>query len=138
VLGPEFLQELRDQVKARSVSSENQNLLRTYVYPALASLTIGHCTAEMGLKLTGDGIELMVARLDDSNAKEADAGLDQLLANKTSEALLAGARWLRQLTDYLDRTASATRFATYFHSPAYTAPVPAPSRDYTTKTYRAC
>ena len=105
VLGAAFLQELREQVRDRALTSDNQNLLRTYVLPALAALTVGHATSEMGLKFTGDGIELMVARTDDSNAKEADAGLDQLLANKTHEALATGARYLSQLTSYLDRTA---------------------------------
>ncbi|MVN77742.1 hypothetical protein GO988_15520 [Hymenobacter sp. HMF4947] len=122
VLGHEFLQELRDQVRTRTLTSENENLLRTYVYPALASLTIGHAVPELGLSLNGDGIDLTIARIDDSNAKEADAGLDQLLQNKVNTALMSGARYLRQLTDYLDRTASATRFTTYFNSPTYTAP----------------
>ena len=138
VLGHEFLQELRDQTLARALTSDNKNLLRTYVLPALASLTVGHATPEMGLKFTGDGIELMVARIDDSNAKEADAGLDQLLKSKADQALLTGERWLRQLTSYIDRTASATRFATYFHSSAYTAPAPAPVRDISAKTFKIC
>ncbi|TPG71985.1 DUF6712 family protein [Hymenobacter nivis] len=122
VLGPDFLAELRDQVRARSLTSDNENLLRTYVYPALASLTIGHAVPELGLALNGDGIDLTIARVDDSNSKEADAGLDQLLSTKANEALMAGARYLRNLTSYLDRTASATRFATYFNSSAYTNP----------------
>lgn len=126
VLGPAFLAELREQVLTRTLTSENENLLRTYVYPALASFTIGHAVPELGLALTGDGIDLTIARLDDSNNKEADAGLDQLLQNKANQALLDGARYLRQLTSYLDRTASATRLATYFHSDAYTAPAPPP------------
>ena len=122
VLSPAFLQELRDQVLTRTLTSDNENLLRTYVYPALASLTIGRAVPELGLRFNDDGIDLTIARIDDSNAKEADAGLDQLLRNKVSQALDDGARYLRDLTDYLDRTASATRFATYFNSPAYTAP----------------
>jgi hypothetical protein len=126
VLGTEFLTELRDQVRTRSLSSDNQNLLRSYVYPALASLTIGHAVPELGLTLSGDGIDLTIARGDDANAKEADAGLDQLLQQKSTQALADGARYLRQLTSYLDRTASATRFATYFSSSAYTAPAPPP------------
>lgn len=137
VLGAAFLQELRDQVRTRALTSDNENLLRTYVHPALAALTIGHATPELGLKLTGNGIELMVARVDDSNAKEADAGLDQLLRGKSYEALVTGGRYLRQLTDYLDRTASATRFATYFASSAYTAPAPLPVRNQpTSRTFK--
>ena len=140
VLGEELLAELREQVLNRSLTSENENLLRTYVYPALASLTIGHAVPELGLALSGDGIDLTIARQDDSNAKEADAGLDQLLRSKASEALLAGARYLRQLTSYLDRTASATRLVTYFHSPTYSAPgQPAlVVNTLTSKTYKFC
>ncbi|MFC7669285.1 DUF6712 family protein [Hymenobacter humi] len=137
VLGADFLQELRDQVRTRTLTSDNENLLRTYVYPALASLTIGHAIPELGLKLAGDGIELTIARVDDANAKEADAGLDQLLRNKMNEALMTGARHLRRLTTYLDSTASASRFATYFGSSAYTKPAPAEPRNLpTTRVYR--
>jgi hypothetical protein len=122
VLGADFLHELREQVRTRTVSSENQMLLGTYVLPALAALTIGHAVPELGLRLTGEGIDLAIARFDDANAKEADAGLDALLRDKVSEALASAGRYLTRLTDYLDRTASATRFATYFSSPTYTDP----------------
>ena len=129
VLGLGFLQELREQVRTRALSSENDNLLRSYVYPALASLTIGYGINELALRLNGDGIDLMVQRVDDSNAKEADAGLDRLLQNKADTALLSAGRFLTQLTSYLDYTASPTRFATYYASPAYTAPAPPPVRN---------
>lgn len=140
VLSHEFLIELRAQVRMRTLTSDNENLLRTYVLPALACLTIGHSVPELGLSLNGGGIDLTIARLDDSNAKEADAGLDQLLASKVSEALISGARYLRQLTSYLDRTASAVRFPTYFTSSAYTAPNQ-PTRvvnTSTSKIWKAC
>ena len=80
-----------------------------------------------------------MARIDDSNSKEADAGLDQLLQQKMNQALATGDRYLRRLTDYLDRQASATRFATYYNSPTYTAPAAAPVRNTpTSKTYKFC
>jgi hypothetical protein len=120
VLGADFLFELREQVRTRTVSSENQMLLSTYVLPALACLTIGHAVPELGLRLTGEGIDLAIARLDDANAKEADAGLDALLQRKTDTALMDAHRFLTRLTDYLDRMATATRFATYFTSATYT------------------
>lgn len=139
VLGADFLQELRQQVLTRTLTSENKNLLRSYVYPALAALTIGHAVPELGLRLNGGGIDLTIARFDDGNAKEADAGLDQLLQNKVTDALMNGARYLRQLTSYLDRMATATRFATYFASSAYTAPAPAVLLNQpTSKTYKFC
>ncbi len=140
VLGADFLFELREQVRTRAVSSENQMLLSTYVLPALACLTIGHAVPELGLRLTGEGIDLVIARIDDSNSKEADAGLDALLANKVNEALDAAARYLTRLTDYLDRTASVTRFATYFNSATYTDPhqVVGPVNTPDSKIYKLC
>ena len=140
VLGADFLFELREQVRTRAVSSENQMLLSTYVLPALACLTIGHAVPELGLRLTGEGIDLTIARLDDSNAKEADAGLDALLRDKVSEALMSADRYLTRLTDYLDRTASATRFATYFSSATYTDPhqVAQPVNTSDSKIYKLC
>lgn len=122
VLGEAFLQELLEQVEARTLTSENENLLRSRVYPALASLTIAHAVPALALRLTPNGIDLAVARLDDANAKEADAGLNELLRQLAQECLAVGERYLRQLTDHLDANASATRFATYFASPAYTPP----------------
>ncbi len=122
VLGKDFLLELLDQVETRTLTSENKNLLRSRIYPALASLTVAHAVPALSLRLTAQGIELAVARLDDANAKEADAGLNELLRQLAAECLDVGQRYLRQLTDFLDRTASGERFATYFASPAYTPP----------------
>jgi uncharacterized coiled-coil protein SlyX len=121
-LGEDFLLELLDQVATRTLTSENENLLRSRLYPALASLTIAHAVPALSLRLTPGGIELAVARTDDANAKEADAGLNELLRQLAAECLEVGQRYLLQLTDFLDRTASATRFATYFASPAYSPP----------------
>jgi hypothetical protein len=126
VLGADYLFELREQVRTRTLTSENQMVLNTYVYPALAALTIAHAIPALGLSLNGDGIDLTIARIDDSNSKEADAGLDALLQQKASFALMDGERFLRRLTDHLDRSASETRYPTYFASSAYTAPAPAP------------
>ncbi|QIX60874.1 hypothetical protein HER32_06660 [Hymenobacter sp. BT18] len=122
VLSPAFLSELREQIRTRTLTSENENLLRSYVHPALANLSFAKAVPELGLRIAPDGIELKVARIDDSNAKEADASLDQLMLLKTRGALDDGHRYLRRLEDYLNRQASTTSFPTYFASSRYTAP----------------
>ena len=124
VLGDDFLQELRDQVEARTLTSENENLLRSRVYPALASLTIAHAVPALSLQLTPDGIDL-AASSNEANNREYAPGMDRLLRQKAQESLAVGERYLRQLGEFLDRAASATRFATYFRSSAYTAPASA-------------
>lgn len=138
-LGDEFLQELRNQVRTRTLSEENEELLETYVRPALASLTLARAVPELGLRLTGDGIELMVARLDDSNEKEADAGLDQLLTARAFEAQRAADILLEKMRAFLNCTASETRYATYFASSTYkpaTPPIPLNTAE--SRVYRAC
>lgn len=129
VLGDEFLAELREQVRTRTLSSDNENLLRSYVYPALAELSIAQGIPELGLRLSGDGVELDIRRRDKNSLQLSDSALlAKLLDQKMHSSLDAGGRYLRQLRSHLDRSASATRFATYFRSPAYTAPgTPAPT-----------
>jgi hypothetical protein len=140
VLGDEFLQELLDQVATRTLTSENENLLRSRVYPALASLTIAHAVPTMTLRLTASGIDLALQRPDDGNAKEGEGGLSELLRQLGQDALAVGERYLRQLSDHLDSRASPTAFATYYHSPAYTPPAKqAPVRNTaTSKVLRFC
>jgi hypothetical protein len=123
VLSEAFLFELRDQVRTRALTSDNENLLRSYVYPALASLTIGHAVTELRLRLAGEGVALS----HEAQAKPIDPGLQRLLKDKVEDSIQNGVRYLGRLRDYLDRTASTTRFATYFSSSAYTAPAPAAS-----------
>ncbi|RSK44709.1 DUF6712 family protein [Hymenobacter perfusus] len=121
-LGYDFLSELREQVRTRTVSAENEELLEQFVRPGLASLTLARAIPELGLRLTGDGIELAVARLDTDNSKEADAGLDQLLAARAFEAQHSADIRLERMRQFLNQRASATRYATYFTLGPYRAP----------------
>ncbi|OUJ68666.1 DUF6712 family protein [Hymenobacter crusticola] len=122
VLGVEFLQELSEQVRTRTVTPENEHLLHTYVRPLLAHLTLAHAVPALGLRLTGDGIELRIARIDEDNTKEADAGLDQLLAARARDAEQTARVYLLQLRQHLNEQASAEKYATYFASSAYANP----------------
>lgn len=121
-LGYDFLSELRDQVRTRTLTVENEALLNQYVRPALAACTLARAVPELGLQLTGDGIELMIARIDDSNSKEADAGLDQLLQARAFEAQRTADVLLERMRQLLNRVASPTRYATYFKFGPYRAP----------------
>ena len=122
VLGPAYLAELRAQLSAGAVTADNQLVLDEYVRPALAHLTVVKAVPEIGLGLNGSNLELNVYRFDDSNAKEADASLEKLLAQKVAQAQADGQAFLLALRKFLNATASATRFASYFSSTAYTSP----------------
>ncbi|WP_400194052.1 DUF6712 family protein [Hymenobacter sp. B81] len=121
-LGYAFLQELRTQVRTRALTPENEQLLEQFIRPALASLALARAVPELGLRLTGNGIELAIARVDDSNSKEADAGLDQLLQARAYECQRAADILLERMRKHLNAAASAERYPTYFAGPAYVSP----------------
>jgi hypothetical protein len=121
-LGEDFYEELKQQLRAGAVTPENEQLLREYLRPALAHLTMAQAIGELGFSLNGQALELNVYRPDDANGKESDPGLTQLLDMKAEQALHDGERYLRRLVTQLNTTASATRYATYFASPTYAPP----------------
>jgi len=122
-LGEEFFDELKQQLRMAALTPENEQLVTDYLRPALAHLTMAQAIGELGFSLNGQNLELNVFRFDDSNSKEADPGLTQLLDLKTGQALHDGERYLRRLVAHLNATASATRYATFFNSPTYAPPV---------------
>jgi hypothetical protein len=125
-LGTDFYDELKQQLRDKALTAENTQLVEDYLRPALAHLTMAQAIGELGFSLNGPALELQVYRPDDSNSKESDPGLTQLLDLKAGQALHDGERYLRRLVALLNTTASATRYATYFNSPAY-APPPVPN-----------
>lgn len=123
VLGTAYYLELREQLMDRDLTAENRELLDLFVRPALAHLVIAKAlNGDVGLGLSGDAIELNIYRPDDSNNKEADAGIGQLLTMKAAQALGDGHVFLTRLRQHLNAQASPTRYATYFASGAYAAP----------------
>lgn len=123
VLGPALYAELKEQLIDRDLSDDNALLLDLYLRPALAHLVVARAlNGDVGLAFNGDVVELNMYRPDDSNAKEADASFSQLLTLKAQGALGDGHIFLDQARQYLNAHASATKYASYFHSATYTAP----------------
>lgn len=130
-LGTDFFDEIKEQLAADTLTSENQQLIEKYLRPALAHLTMAQAIGELGFSLNGNALELNIYRPDNSNSKESDPGLQKLLDMKEEQALEDGERFLRRMRKHLNETASETRYATYFGSLVYEAPKVI---DYTTST----
>ncbi|MGI4873371.1 MAG: DUF6712 family protein [Janthinobacterium lividum] len=122
VLSYDYLAELKAQLVAGQVSAENVLVLERYLRPALAHLVVAKAVGEVGLSFNGSAVELNVYRPDDSNSKEADANLSQLLSQKAGQAQADAQVYLQQLRQHLNTGASPTRFATYYASSAYVSP----------------
>jgi hypothetical protein len=130
VLGPEYFAELKAQVQARTLTSENARVLSMYVRPALASLVVAKAVPEIGLSLNGQALELNVYRFDDAQRAPANsatgAPVTGLLELKVAAARADGQRYLQLLRGYLNGQASATAYATYFASSTYQPAGPRP------------
>lgn len=130
VLGDAFYDELKVQVQARALTADNQRVLRMYVQPALASLTVAKAVPEVGLSLNGSALELNVYRFDEAQRTPANnatgSPIAGLLELKVQAALSDGQRYLQLLRGYLNAQASATRYATYFTSSTYQPAGPRP------------
>lgn len=122
-LSADYFDELKQQLRDQALTVENLKLINDYVRPALAHLTMAQAIGELGFSLNGQSLELNVFRSDDSNSKESDPGLTQLLDMKAGQALQDGERYLRRMVTHLNATASELRYPTYFASDAYEAPV---------------
>ncbi|MCA8830182.1 DUF6712 family protein [Hymenobacter pini] len=122
-LGSPFFDELKQQLADEQLTPENAALVEKYLRPALAHLTMAQAIGELGFSLNGQALELNVYRPDNANSKESDPGLQRLLDMKQEQAVDDGARYLRRMRKHLNETASADRYATYFGSSAYEAPL---------------
>jgi len=139
VLGTSYYQALKGELLTGTLSADSQLVLDEYLRPALAHLVVAKAVPEVGLTFQGSSLQLNIYRFDDANTKEADAGLDALLTLKIDQAWKDGQVYLTKLRTFLNASASATRFATYFASPTYTdptAPRPVVGNAAENKTYR--
>lgn len=139
VLGTGYYQQLKAELLTGTLSDDSRLVLEEYLRPALAHLVAAKAVPEVGLTFNGASLQLNIYRFDDSNNKEADAGIDALLVNKIDQAWKDGQVYLTRLRTFLNAAASADRFATYFASPTYTdptAPRPVVSNAATNPTYR--
>jgi hypothetical protein len=122
VIGAEYLRELKAQLVAGTLTPDNRDVLDDYLRPALAHLVVAKAVGEVGLSFNGANIELNIFRPDNANEREADAGLDELLKRKASQAAEDAQGYLTKLRRHLNMWASGTRYATYFTSSAYVDP----------------
>ncbi|UOR06743.1 hypothetical protein MUN82_06490 [Hymenobacter aerilatus] len=118
-IGYLYWAELHEQVRTRTLTPENEQLLREYVRPALAHLTLARAVPEGLLVLTSDGL---VLAQEQEQPVRPDPHFAELLAMRARDAEQTASVYLLQLRQHLNAEASATRYATYFSSPAYVSP----------------
>lgn len=135
VIGEALLAEIRAEVLAANVSADNQLILDKYMYPALANLTIYRALGDMVVKLdvTGAVMHEKLA-VEGSNEQDVAAELDRVTA-KRFNVQNAGLKYIDKLKNYLNANASATKYAAFFTSDLYEAPIVDDGEDYESNVY---
>lgn len=124
LLGPDFLEELRELLKDRDLADPEKKLLEDYIRPALAHMVLARALRENAYRLNGDTLELAVFLDNPSGNRQQLTTLNttELLMQQRTRAENDARTYVARLLAYLNTTASESVFATFFGSDRYTPP----------------
>lgn len=119
-ISKELYTELITELQSSSEPSDDNETLLNLIQPAIAKFTMARAISELSLEILPEGIFENAVQVV-SKAKQS-AGRDKL--SVLAQDLTADARAeLKEVQQYLDSNASATKYQAYFESALYVAPV---------------
>ncbi len=132
-IGTDLFDAIKNYIKTgEPASADNDQLLDKFIRPALAHLTIFLAINELNLEITADGVMINEVTAGNGTSKTSKMPSDTRLEIKRYEAEKTGLRFIKNLKDYLNKNASATKYQLYFESDLYEAPAGAePEEDFT-------
>jgi len=137
VLGSDLLDEIKAELLVAGVSADNQLLLDKFIYAAVANLAIVRGLGDMIVKLDVNGAvvyDKLSMKGEGPFEQDNIAPLDRISAKKFNVQNV-GAKYLDRLKIYLNTNASATKYAAYFTSGLYEAPIAVSSEVYDSNVY---
>lgn len=116
VMGRDFLADLKSKLKADSLNEEEEYLLNEYLRPALSKFTIADACDALSVEIKGNGI--VINQLKQEGDEELSAP-DAKIQRKRTFAQRNGDFYLNKMREYLNETASETKFTIFFNSDKY-------------------
>lgn len=114
ILGSNFYDELKTQIKERNISEENANLLSEYIRPAVAHMVIAEAMDTLAVQISESGVRVVeIMQSFPSDVLEKNAP-ESVRTAKKSAASQRAQEYLGKLVGELQENASATKYATYF------------------------
>lgn len=130
-IGIGLFEVIKQYIKSGTEASADYDLLiEKFIRPALAHLTIYLAINELNLEITADGILINEIQAG-SGSKTSKLPSDTRFEIKKYEAEKTGLRFIKNLKDYLNQTASETKYVQYFQSELYEAPIGTEPEDFT-------
>jgi len=135
VIGSDLLDELKAEILAAGVSGDNQVLLDKFIYAGVANLTIVRALGDMVVKLDSNGA-VMHQKLAAAGSGEEDVAAElERVAAKRFNVQRTGYQYFDKLRNYLNANASASKYAAFFDSELYVAPVVDDDEEYESNVY---
>lgn len=122
-IGEGLFTEIKEEITAGSISAENQSILKRFLKPALAYLTIAAAAEELSLEVTHKGVILSQTLAANMNVGEKKAPPSNRIEVLSSKAQTTGLLYLSKLRTFLIREASATKYAPFYTSELYPKPI---------------
>lgn len=114
-LSKEYFDELKDAVQSSTPISDDDQAVIDLLTPALAHLTISRALLDVSIDFLDWGIFLTASSTFDNVINKSLANKDRVAAMQRQNQM-DGEAELKELQQWLDTNASATRYATYYGS----------------------
>jgi hypothetical protein len=124
-LGKDYYDELKDLILGEGSGdiSDDDQVIIDKIKPAVAHITISRAISELGVEILPDGIFEAAVIQNGSMESQRTAATAENKNELRGQLLDEGQSELREVQMYLDANASETKYATYFGSDKYVAPV---------------
>jgi len=114
-IGNELYEQITEEFIDDDLTADNKILLNSYIAPVIAHLSIERASMELNFRSSSNGLRVDgIDAVSDNSEKEGPAGRTDAY-NVRQDAEKKGAAALRELREYLNKTASATKYPTYFN-----------------------
>jgi hypothetical protein len=121
IIGTALFDTIKTQIKTGSVDTDNKYLLTEFIKPAVANLTISYSMKQLKVRLTADGVVVMMGSMT-LDSKYIQPAPREDIESIREQSLEDGMESLKNLQEYLNKTASGSKYSDYFSSEFYEAP----------------
>jgi len=121
VIGLQFYDELKSKLKSASpnFTNEEQYLVDKYIRPAIVHLTVAEAVQELPLRMTEGGLELHTQMATGQGTVQKTSASTDQVALVAENAAGVGRAYVTKMVEYLNATASASVFPTFYASSLY-------------------
>jgi hypothetical protein len=119
ILPAAMLAELQQQVDTDSLSPDNQQVMKRYLWPALAKLVIEQALIELPVKVDQQGVTVDQLVLNSTDNRAKTTAPDKMMMRKMNALRGKGKTYLYQMSEYLNTVSSAEKYPLWFNSDKY-------------------